>query len=68
MYIDITKLADTQVVADKLGGLPKEALLYIAGYAEGFRDRAKDNKADETKPPTKQTRPPKRLAQAGGRV
>lgn len=39
--IDLKKLADAQVVADSLSGLPKEALIYIAGYAEGWRDRPK---------------------------
>lgn len=33
--IDKTKLADAQSVADKLAKLPEQALLYIAGYAEG---------------------------------
>lgn len=37
--IDTAKLADAQVVAERLTGLPKEALLYIAGYAEGCRDK-----------------------------
>ena len=32
--IDTSKLSDAQTVANKLTGLPKEALLYIAGYAE----------------------------------
>ena len=36
---DTNKLSDAQTVANKLTGLPKEALLYIAGYAEGCRDR-----------------------------
>ena len=37
--IDTSKLSDAQTVAEKLTGLPKEALLYIAGYAEGCRDK-----------------------------
>ena len=32
---DTSKLADARTVAENLAGLPKEALLYIAGYAEG---------------------------------
>lgn len=32
------KLADVQTVASKLADLPKDALLYISGYAEGQRD------------------------------
>ena len=36
---DTNKLSDAQTVANKLTGLPKEALLYIAGYAEGCRDK-----------------------------
>lgn len=35
---DTSKLADARTVAENLAGLPKEALLYIAGYAEGYRD------------------------------
>lgn len=38
--INPAKLADAQSVADKLSGLPKDALLYIAGYVEGRRDQA----------------------------
>ena len=34
--IDLKKLSDVQSVVDSLSGLPKEALFYIAGYAEGF--------------------------------
>ena len=37
--IDTSKLSDAQTVANKLTGLPKEALLYISVYAEGFRDK-----------------------------
>ena len=36
--IDLKKLSDVQSVVDSLSGLPKEALFYIAGYAEGWRD------------------------------
>lgn len=50
--IDLKKLADAQNVADSLSELPKEALLYIAGYAEGWRDKPKRKKkrksADES--------------------
>lgn len=46
---DPDKLADVQNVADKLSGLPKDALLYIAGYAEGRRDAPKKRKSE--KPP-----------------
>lgn len=42
--IDTSKLSDAQTVAEKLTGLPKEALLYIAGYAEGCRDKPKRRK------------------------
>lgn len=41
MNVNLDKLSDAQTIADNLSGLPKEALLYIAGYAEGFRDRPK---------------------------
>ena len=48
--IDTSKLSDAQTVAEKLTGLPKEALLYIAGYAEGCRDKPtrKRRKAEKT--------------------
>lgn len=39
MSINLDKVSDAQTVAEKLTKLPKEALLYIAGYAEGCRDR-----------------------------
>ena len=39
--IDLKKLSDVQSVVDSLSGLPKEALFYIAGYAEGWRDKPK---------------------------
>lgn len=42
--IDTRKLSDAQTVAEKLTGLPKEALLYIAGYAEGCRDKPNGEK------------------------
>lgn len=57
MYVDLTKLADAQVVADKLGSLPKEVLLYIAGYAEGCRDRPKDESNKSSINPTSTDRP-----------
>ena len=37
--IEVSKLADAKSVAEKLAELPKNALIYIAGYAEGCRDR-----------------------------
>lgn len=36
--LDPVKLADVQMVADKLADLPKDALFYISGYVEGRRD------------------------------
>lgn len=39
MHVNLENLADAQSIADNLALLPKEALLYIAGYAEGCRDR-----------------------------
>jgi hypothetical protein len=36
--LDPVKLADVQTVADKLAGLPEDALLYVSGYVEGRRD------------------------------
>ena len=42
--IDTTKVADAQLMADKLAKLPVEARLYIAGYAEGRRDRSRRRK------------------------
>ena len=39
MSINLDRVSDAQIIADRLVGLPKEALLYIAGYAEGYRDR-----------------------------
>ena len=32
MATDLAKISDAQAVADKLAKLPKDALLYIAGY------------------------------------
>ena len=37
--INKDKLIDTQTIADKLANLPKEALIYIAGYSEGYKDK-----------------------------
>lgn len=51
--IDTSKLSDAQTVAEKLTGLPKEALLYIAGYAEGvaaMADVTKTNGEKEARP------------------
>lgn len=36
---DSSKLSDAQAIADKLANLPKEALIYIAGYSEGYKDK-----------------------------
>lgn len=41
--VDNEKMVDVQIVAEKLTHLPKEALIYIAGYVEGCRDRPKDD-------------------------
>ena len=46
---DTSKLADARTVADNLAGLPKEALFYIAGYAEGVRDKPKRRKKVQQK-------------------
>lgn len=49
MSINLDRVSDAQIVAEKLTGLPKEALLYIAGYAEGCRDRpARERKKKES--------------------
>lgn len=50
MYLNLDRLADAQSIADNLALLPKDALLYIAGYAEGYRDRParKRKKKDST--------------------
>ena len=50
MSINLDRVSDAQIIADRLVGLPKEALLYIAGYAEGYRDRParKRKKKDST--------------------
>lgn len=39
MNVNLEKVSEAQAVADKLAELPKEALLYIAGYTEGVRDK-----------------------------
>lgn len=49
MTVDLNKVSDIQAVADKLAELPKDALLYIAGYAEGIRDRRTKRKKKTTK-------------------
>ena len=46
--IDLKKLSDVQSVVDSLSGLPKEALFYIAGYAEGWRDKPKKKRRKST--------------------
>jgi hypothetical protein len=49
MYLNLDRLADAQSIADNLALLPKDALLYIAGYAEGCRDRpARKHKKKES--------------------
>lgn len=53
---DTNKLSDAQTVANKLTGLPKEALLYIAGYAEGRRDKPNRKRRKKDKP-TEKKRP-----------
>lgn len=37
------KVADVQCIAEKLSELPRDALMYIAGYAEGRRDAQQAN-------------------------
>jgi hypothetical protein len=55
---DTSKLADARTVAENLAGLPKEALLYIAGYAEGYRDRpARKRKKKDSTNGEKEARP-----------
>lgn len=44
MNVNLEKISEVQTVADKLSELPKEDLLYIAGYAEGVRDKPKRKK------------------------
>lgn len=44
MNVNLDKVSEVQTVAGKLAELPKEALLYIAGYAEGVRDKPKRKK------------------------
>lgn len=44
MNVNLDKVSEVQAVADKLAELPKEALLYIAGYTEGVRDKPKKKK------------------------
>lgn len=44
MATDLAKIFDVQAVADKLAELPKDALLYIAGYVDGVRDRLPPDK------------------------
>ena len=49
--VEPSKLADVKIVADKLAGLPKEVLLYIVGYAEGYRDKLQDDKIEKQEDP-----------------
>lgn len=49
MYLNLDRLADAQSIADNLALLPKDALLYIAGYAEGVRDKPKRRKKVQQK-------------------
>ena len=46
---DTNKLADARTVARESSGSPQEALLYIAGYAEGVRDKPKRRKKVQQK-------------------
>ena len=58
MYLNLERRADAQTVSDKLSGLPKESLIYIAGYAEGCRDRpARKRKKKESTNEEKEARP-----------
>ena len=57
MYQNLEKLADVQTVADNLALLPKEALLYIAGYAEGRRDRPAQKRRKKSANGEKDARP-----------
>lgn len=47
MATDLAKIFDVQAVADKLAELPKDALLYIAGYVAGVRDRLPPDKPNK---------------------
>lgn len=49
MHVNLDRAADAQFVADKLVGLSKDALLYIAGYADGVRDKPKRRKKVQQK-------------------
>ena len=49
MSLNLDRLADAQSIADNLALLPKDALLYIAGYAEGVRDKPKRRKKVQQK-------------------
>ena len=58
MSINLDRVSDAQIIADRLVGLPKEALLYIAGYAEGYRDRpARKRKKKDSANGEKEARP-----------
>ena len=58
MHVNLQNLADAQSIADNLALLPKEALLYIAGYAEGRRDRpARKRKKKDSTNGEKEARP-----------
>ena len=58
MHVNLENLADAQSLADNLALLPKEALLYIAGYAEGRRDRpARKRKKKDSTNGKKEARP-----------
>lgn len=50
MNVNLEKVSEAQAVADKLAEPPKEALLYIAGYTEGVRDKTnrKRRKTEKT--------------------
>lgn len=57
MHVNLEKLADAQSIADNLALLPKEALLYIAGYAEGRRDRPAQKRRKKSANGEKEARP-----------
>lgn len=50
---DTEKLADARNVAEKLSGLPRDALIYISGYSDGRRDE--NRKPRRKKPPDNPT-------------
>ena len=55
MNINLEKISEAQIVANKLLELPKEALLYIAGYAEGRRDEKYEPQNQEKQTPGRES-------------